>query len=275
MRKNKKILLTITAMLVLVSLLFSACGQTMPPEPEPAEDEEMIVIDDETGLPEESVEPSATPTPDLPDGQDSAALFNSDTITFKFYDVESDGTKEVTVKVPAGATLSFPLSVVAEQMLGQQLESSVLKPNSVIQQDGDIYIDFTDKILSINAGSSTESALLEAVSSIYLDNVAGAQKIFISVDDEDYSSGHLEFSKDKPYKMKSDGTDTAADGDAVTVESPSEAPSTDAAEPAPAAAEEDTTDSAPTEEAQFDTAEEAPASTEETPVPSPAEETDA
>ncbi|MGI6152811.1 MAG: hypothetical protein ACOYJB_03100 [Christensenellaceae bacterium] len=150
-------------------------------------------------------EPTYTPTPSsapLPDVKDEEAEFDSDTIELEYYDIAEDTMKKETASVADGASTSYPLELVAKQYFDKPLASSPLAVNSISINGDSVLIDFTDSILNSNLGAYSEGELLDAIANAYLNNMAGINRVYISVSGQDYESGHFSFSKDSPYKMK-------------------------------------------------------------------------
>jgi len=145
-----------------------------------------------------SSEASAAPAP--------SAVFDpieyrDNQISYEYYDVASDTNKSTAVPIEQEGTLASPLEILAEQFFHESLASSPLNPNSVTLTGGAVYIDFTSGIYSAGLGSSSEISLLNSIYNAYTQNIQGVEKLYISVDGEDYSSGHVEFAKDQPYAI--------------------------------------------------------------------------
>jgi disulfide oxidoreductase YuzD len=154
-------------------------------------------------LPAMSPSPTPTASKDTLEAQDNVK-YKDDKLQYDYYDVAEDQEKTVIIEVGNQEQLQYPLSVIADQYFNKNLDQSPLKPNSVVLMDNKLHIDFTNAILTAGLGSSSEDSLLNAIADIYLNNIDGLNAVYISVAGRDYSSGHIEFSKDQPYKTRSE-----------------------------------------------------------------------
>jgi hypothetical protein len=130
--------------------------------------------------------------------------YKDDKLEYDYYDVADDEEKTAIVEINEQEQLQYPLSVIATQYFNQELNSSPIKPNSVVLTNNELFIDFTSAILQSGLGSSSEDSLLNAIADIYLNNIKDLTAVYISVNGADYSSGHFEFSKDTPFKTRAD-----------------------------------------------------------------------
>ena len=168
--------------------------KTVPPTNEPSP----------SVSPAASASPTASPAPTptkIITGEDQVK-YEDDKIEYEYYDVNEDTTKTDTTELDESQTLEYPLSIIAKQLFNQELDQSPLMPNSVQLIGQSLYIDFTSSILNANLGSGGESAMLDEIASIYLNNITGLNSVYISVDGGNYSSGHIEFPMNVPYKSK-------------------------------------------------------------------------
>lgn len=151
----------------------------------------------------ETIEPTPTPEPTpavRPDKKDEVTEYVNDSIEYEYYDAEADKMVKEEVTASANATLSYPMELVAKQLFGAELPGSPLEPNSISVVDDGVYIDFKSKVYEANMGTVGEAALLDTVADAYLKNIPGVTKVYVSVDGNDYSTGHIEVSKNSPYK---------------------------------------------------------------------------
>ena len=153
-----------------------------------------------------SATPSASPSPTLsqaPIEAEDDVTYKDDKLEYEYYDVADDQEKTEIIEVDETETLQYPLSVIATQYFNKDLAQSPLNPNSIVLTNNNLYIDFTSAILNAGLGSSSEDSILNSIADIYLNNIDGLNGVYISVNGQDYSSGHFEFSKDTPFKTRS------------------------------------------------------------------------
>lgn len=168
--------------------------------------------------PSETVQPIATPTPTAtvkpaqatpspspspsPTVSSDPVTYEDNKIEFEYYDVAEDKMVDATVEVEGTGDVQSAIDAVNDVYIKKVLGDAGIKTNSIVYKDGNIYVDFTDSIYNLNLGSSGESGVLESIADAYLNNVEGIKAVYFSVNGTDYSSGHIEFSKDEPYKTK-------------------------------------------------------------------------
>ncbi len=150
---------------------------------------------------------SATPTPSespspSPSVSSDPVTYADNKIEFEYYDVEQDKNVDATVEVEGEGDVQSAIDAVNEAYVKKVLGETGIETNSIVYTGGNVYVDFTDSVYNMNLGSTGESALLESIADAYLNNVEGIQAVYFSVNGYDYSSGHIEFSKDEPYKTK-------------------------------------------------------------------------
>ena len=123
-------------------------------------------------------------------------------VTVEYYDVNKDAQATATYTISGDVSVGSAMDAVNDIYIQNVIGSDSIKTNTIIFKDGNIYIDFTDSIYGLNLGSTGEAGVLNSIADAYLNNVEGINAVYYSVDGADYSTGHLEFSKDKPYKTK-------------------------------------------------------------------------
>ncbi|MPM62773.1 hypothetical protein SDC9_109651 [bioreactor metagenome] len=144
---------------------------------------------------------SVSPSPS-PMVSSDPVTYKDNKIKFEYYDVAQDKMVDATVEVEGTGDVHSAIDAVNDVYIKNVIGDAGVQTNSIIYKEGNIYVDFTDSIYNLNLGSSGESGVLDSIADAYLNNVEGIESVYFSVNDYDYSSGHIEFSKDKPYKTK-------------------------------------------------------------------------
>ena len=146
-----------------------------------------------------SATPSLDAQPEIT-GKDPVEYQNQ-TIVLKYHDISTDKTLTEETPLEGSAPLEKALDVVSQIFFNKPLSESPASPNSVFLAGNSIYIDFKGTIIdNTNWGSGSEISFLDAVSDVYLDNLESVDNVYISVDGQNYSSGHIEIPKSKPFK---------------------------------------------------------------------------
>lgn len=140
---------------------------------------------------------SASPTPSI---SGDPVVYQDNQINFEYYDVAQDKNVDVTVNVNEGASSAAALDAVNTEYIQKVIGADSIQTNSIVFTDGNIYIDFTDSIYDLNLGSGGEAGVLDSIANAYLNNVEGVKAVYFSVNGQNYSTGHIEINKDKPYK---------------------------------------------------------------------------
>ena len=159
-----------------------------------------------------SPEIAATPTISSPTEVSSAPTpssavyplvsYQNNMITYSYYDIVEDKKKTITQNLEGDAPLSSVMEIVSQTIFEKTLADSPINPLSIEQKGDAIYVDFKKDILKTQLGSSGEATILESIADGYLNNLPGIHRIYFSVEGADYSSSHIEFPKDQPYKQR-------------------------------------------------------------------------
>ncbi len=199
--KTRKITLGIIIVLSL-TLATTACS---------SEQTETSLTSTETTQTTPSVAPQETtypvPSPHVPSqmpsetpGPTGEIEFEDDKLTYTYFDVVTESEVEATYDIEESTDpLTAPIDSVI-QAFSLSIDNSIV--NSVTISEGNIYIDFSSSIYSLGLGSSGEIAFLDAVANAYLSNVADAKAVYYTVDENNYSSGHIEFPPGEAYAVK-------------------------------------------------------------------------
>lgn len=146
----------------------------------------------------------ATPKPEK-EPEIQRVEYENDAIKYSYYDVVLDRQEEIEIEVPEeDSLLDFALNVVAETIFEMPLDESPIMPNSIILEDGELIIDFSEKIYEANFGTSGEGALLDSIVNAYMENLPEVEEIYISVNGANYSTGHIEIPKDTAFAKRTD-----------------------------------------------------------------------
>ena len=153
----------------------------------------------------ESPSPSSQPTvteslEDLPN--DPLVTYENNEIVYEYFDVIDDSTKIIKEEASGELPLSFVLDSVSQKLFDKPLADSPMQPLSIKQKGNSIYVDFRSDVLHTQLGSSGESTMLESIADGYLNNIEGVDAVYFSVEGKSYSSSHIEFPMDVPYKKK-------------------------------------------------------------------------
>lgn len=113
---------------------------------------------------------------------DKTASFNSNDITKLFFEKEFKAT-------PSDA-------------VGKVLGSNVKINSLYLNDDGMVYVDFSSNLVKeMNAGSGYESMLLQSITNT-LGNYYSVDKVYITIEGNPYSSGHIAMKKGEFFKVK-------------------------------------------------------------------------
>jgi len=204
----KRIIVLAVSVLMVVMLL-SGCflfdrGEDTTPSPSEsvqpsatASASASVTLKPMESSPAPSINPSSTPAP-----SSDPVTYEDNKIEFEYYDVAQDKTVDATVEIEGEGDVQSAINAVNDVYIKKVLGDSGIQTNSIVYKEGNIYIDFTDSIYNLNLGSAGESSVLESIADAYLNNIDGIKAVYFSVNGYDYSSGHIEFSKDEPYKTK-------------------------------------------------------------------------
>lgn len=153
------------------------------------------------------IEIEATPTPIVtatPGPDEPITYKDKQKITVKYLDLETNQTKTQAYETEESDSGQAAFDAVNEVYIKGALGAKGIKINSVVFSNGNVFVDFTDSIYSLNMGSNGEYAVMEGVANTYLENVEEIKGVYYTVNGETYSSDHIELMKDQPYKQKGD-----------------------------------------------------------------------
>ena len=84
---------------------------------------------------------------------------------------------------------------------GQLIGKNVAINSLYLNDDGMVYIDFSSNFVKeMNAGSGFESAILESITNT-IGKYYGVDKVYITIDNKPYSSGHIVKAKGEYFKV--------------------------------------------------------------------------
>jgi len=113
---------------------------------------------------------------------DKTVSFNSNDITKLFFEKE--------------------FKVSPSDSVGKLIGSNVKINSLYINDDGMVYVDFSSNFVKeMNAGSGYETMLLQSIANT-LGNYYSVDKVYITIEDAPYSSGHIEMKKGESFKAK-------------------------------------------------------------------------
>lgn len=159
----------------------------------PAKDASKEISEKNSGDPETTPSPDATPTP--------AAIGPTENVELTIYTVNvSTGEPEnVTAVIPAGTGITPELIVekVVESMADRSLEVGI---ESVTTKGDTVIVSFyKDKAPLSEMGSGYEAAILDAIAQSLVDNLESYNKIIYRAEGGAYASGHIELGLDEVY----------------------------------------------------------------------------
>lgn len=197
----------IITVLIVLSAALAGCGLFDQPQVSPSVSHDVsgeVTVSSAPGTPAQASPtpaPSPSVSPSAIDG-DPVTYTDEQTITVEYYDVASDETATATYSLASPGTAQSALDAVNEVYIQNIMGAGSIETNSIVFKGGNIYIDFTQSIYSLNLGSGAEAGVLDSIANAYLNNVQGAAAVYYSVDGQDYSSGHIEIDRNTPYKTK-------------------------------------------------------------------------
>jgi Sporulation and spore germination. len=148
--------------------------------------------------PSPTLSPTSSATASVKTAEDPVS-YKDNKIQYSYYDVNSDSKKSVTVDTDSTSKLNMVLAQVAKSYYSRDLADTPLDPNSIKLQGDSVYIDLKS---SLTMGAESEASLLNTIVSAYKSNIEGVNNVYFSVNGQDYSSGNMSFSKDKPYSAQ-------------------------------------------------------------------------
>lgn len=154
-----------------------------------------VKADDKHPTPELTI----TVTPKPTDG--TLTVAPSGTAELPIYTISGDLTELVAVSAMVAEGAEITEQVVAEAVVDALADNAIyVTVNEVQRKDDVVVVDFSaDSPPVSRVGASIEGLILDAFGQSLLDNISGCNAVSFSVDGEDYSSGHFEFSKDDIY----------------------------------------------------------------------------
>ena len=115
---------------------------------------------------------------------DKTAAFNSNDMSKLFFENE--------------------FKVAPAETVGKLLGSNVKINSLYLNDDGMLYVDFSSNFVKeMNAGSGYETMILQSITNT-LGNYYSVDKVYITIEGDPYSSGHIEMKKGEPFKVKTD-----------------------------------------------------------------------
>jgi hypothetical protein len=115
-------------------------------------------------------------------------------------------TKKLTFKTNdiTKMTLEKNYKEIPKKELGKVLSTNA-KIKSLYLNDNVVYVDFTKELVSeMNAGSGYESMILQSITNT-LGNYYSVSKVYITVEDKPYSSGHIIMNKGQTFTVNTKG----------------------------------------------------------------------
>lgn len=123
-----------------------------------------------------------------PNINDEKIYYKVDTVKFK--------TNDITKIVFENAFKTSPKSSLGK-LIGKNTKINSLYLN----KDNMVYVDFSkDLVRGMNAGSEYESMILKCITNT-LGIYYGVDKVYITIEDEPYSSGHIMMSKGQSFRV--------------------------------------------------------------------------
>ncbi|MBC5647876.1 GerMN domain-containing protein [Christensenella tenuis] len=204
MKSKWKIILPICAAVIVLIVIFSMHGITMPASSPAASSAPSVEAQPSAsaGFPASSASASSSPSSSVENMEDTPVSYENDTITFDYFDVVENQKKTLTEPVDGEKPLSYVMETVSQLLFDEPLAESPIDPLSIRLENGSVYIDFKKEILSAPLGASGESVILDSIANGYLNSLSEVTAIYFSVEGQDYASSHIEFPKDQPYKVK-------------------------------------------------------------------------
>lgn len=171
--------------------LLSVASHTPEPEPSPSSS---------SGEPSPEPVATATPVPRATAADSQPTAFVSEEIKISYVDPATQQTFTKITTVTDKNDVQAALDAVKDTFLTQTYGD--IKVNKVVQNNGNIFIDFTDSIYILAENPSEEYTALESIANAYLDNIKDAKAVYFTVNGGGYSSMNMEYDADEPFKTK-------------------------------------------------------------------------
>lgn len=126
-----------------------------------------------------------------PNTNDGKIYFITKKLTFKTNDITKMNLEKTYKEIP-------------KKELAKVLSTNA-KIKSLYLNNNVVYVDFTKELVSeMNAGSGYESMILQSITNT-LGNYYGVSKVYITVEDKPYSSGHIAMNKGQTFTVDTKG----------------------------------------------------------------------
>lgn len=137
----------------------------------------------------------------FPSATDDPTIVPLENLEVTIYTLNSDSLEKeaVTVLVTVEDELT-PELIVEQVVYAMEDEGFYLGINDILINGDSVRIDFkSDAVPVIDVGASIEGAIIDILAQSILDNLPQYKKIYISIENGPYHSGHLEFELDDVY----------------------------------------------------------------------------
>lgn len=186
----------------LLSFLFLFCGCTKIERTDPTFSASPIPTESiMPPLPSVQVTelPSVLPAPSI--GPEEQILFTSkNDVHIQYTDPFTSEKLEQQFPLSPDSDAFFIINCLNTTIFGEDK----ISVNKILYTNGNLFIDFTESIYALNAGSLEEAAILDAIAEAYFANLQNITAVYYTVDDASYASGHIEIPKDQPYKRNAE-----------------------------------------------------------------------
>ena len=182
--KNKNI---VYAMLcIFIAFIVSGCGKISRGDATPTDVPAVTATTATTVAPTVAQEPTIAPPENFE-------------ITIYTLNPDSLEKEAVTVLVTADDELT-PDFIVEQVIEAMEDEGFYIGVNEIIIDGESVRIDFkSDAAPVIDVGASVEGSIIDILAQSILDNLSQYKKIYISIEDGPYNTGHIEFELDEVY----------------------------------------------------------------------------
>ncbi|MGI6160795.1 MAG: GerMN domain-containing protein [Christensenellales bacterium] len=125
-------------------------------------------------------------------GEDADKLYYTDKeVSFSTNDITKSVLEKAYKEVPSGVGRALPASAAIKSLY--------------LNQDGAVYIDFTSGLIKdMNAGAGAEALILRGIANTFA-GYYSTERVYLTVEGEPYSSGHIEMKKGEFIKADTSG----------------------------------------------------------------------
>lgn len=172
---------------ICVAFAISGCGKKNTKLP-----------DDAPGINTSGIQNTLLVTPTGSENPTIAPLENHE---ITIYTLNSDTLEKEAITILVMVEDELTPDLIVEQVVeAMEDEGFYIGINKTVVKDDGVRIDFkSDAAPVVDVGASVEGSIIDILAQSILDNLPQYKKIYISIEDKPYCSGHLEFKLDDVY----------------------------------------------------------------------------